>query len=161
MANTSLPSLTERTATANSDLIHVNSGGTDYKETKANFLSDVNSSIYALNNSLTPSSTIDAFSIANSNITQLERAYIRKYGKVCVVDLTFTVGTAITDSTAVLFTGLPNGIGNQRFRIPHGYDASKADLVLALTTDGKIINQWSSGGIGTGQWQGQFTYIMA
>lgn len=55
MANTSLPNLTERTATANSDLIHVNSGGTDYKETKANFLSDVNSSISALNNSLTNS----------------------------------------------------------------------------------------------------------
>lgn len=53
MANTSLPNLTERTATANSDLIHVNSGGTDYKETKGNFLSDVNSSISALNNSLT------------------------------------------------------------------------------------------------------------
>lgn len=52
MANTSLPNLTERTATANSDLIHVNSGGTDYKETKGNFLSDVNSSISALNNSL-------------------------------------------------------------------------------------------------------------
>lgn len=52
MANTSLPNLTERTATASSDLIHVNSGGTDYKETKANFLSDVNSSITSLNNSL-------------------------------------------------------------------------------------------------------------
>ena len=52
MANTSLPNLTERTATANSDLIHVNSGGTDYKETKGNFLSDVNSSISALNSSL-------------------------------------------------------------------------------------------------------------
>lgn len=55
MANTSLPNLTERTATANTDLIHVNSGGTDYKETKANFLSDVNSSINSLNNSLTQS----------------------------------------------------------------------------------------------------------
>ena len=52
MANTSLPNLTERTATANTDLIHVNSGGTDYKETKGNFLSDVNSSITSLNNSL-------------------------------------------------------------------------------------------------------------
>lgn len=58
MANTSLPNLTERTATANSDLIHVNSGGTDYKETKANFLSDVNSSITSLNNSLTNSFTM-------------------------------------------------------------------------------------------------------
>lgn len=58
MANTSLPNLTERTATANTDLIHVNSGGTDYKETKGNFLSDVNSSISALNNSLTNSFTM-------------------------------------------------------------------------------------------------------
>lgn len=37
MANKSLTDLTARTATADSDLIHVNSGGTDYKETKANF----------------------------------------------------------------------------------------------------------------------------
>ena len=55
MPNQSLVDLTERTATADSDLIHVNSGGTDYKETKANFLSDVNSSITSLNNSLTNS----------------------------------------------------------------------------------------------------------
>ena len=104
---------------------------------------------------------MNAFSIANSNITNLERAYLRKYGKVCVCDITFTVGTAISDSNAVLFTGLPNGIGTQRFRLSHGYDASKADLALAVTTNGQIINQWTSGGIGTGQWQGEFTYIMA
>lgn len=59
MANTSLPNLTERTATANTDLIHVNSGGTDYKETKANFLSDINSSITSLNNSLANSLFVD------------------------------------------------------------------------------------------------------
>lgn len=59
MANTSLPNLTERTATANSDLIHVNSGGTDYKETKGNFLSDVNSAITSLNNSLANSYIAD------------------------------------------------------------------------------------------------------
>ena len=38
MANKSLTDLTARTATADSDLIHVNSGGTDYKETKRDFL---------------------------------------------------------------------------------------------------------------------------
>lgn len=38
MANKSLTDLTARTATADSDLIHVNSGGTDYKETKSDFL---------------------------------------------------------------------------------------------------------------------------
>lgn len=38
MANKSLTDLTARTATADSDLLHINSGGTDYKETKQNFL---------------------------------------------------------------------------------------------------------------------------
>lgn len=33
-----LPDIPERTATAGTDLIHVNSGGSDYKQTKANFL---------------------------------------------------------------------------------------------------------------------------
>lgn len=81
MANTSLPNLTERTATANSDLIHVNSGGTDYKETKANFLSDVNASINSLNNSLANKSSIKyingtenvTFTIPASGYYQLQR----------------------------------------------------------------------------------------
>lgn len=38
MPNQSLVDLTERTATADTDLIHVNSGGSDYKQTKENFL---------------------------------------------------------------------------------------------------------------------------
>ena len=38
MANKNLTDLTARTATADSDLIHVNSGGVDYKESKADFL---------------------------------------------------------------------------------------------------------------------------
>ena len=38
MANKSLTDLTARTATADSDLLHINSEGTDYKETKIDFL---------------------------------------------------------------------------------------------------------------------------
>lgn len=56
MANKSLTDLTARTATADTDLIHVNSGGTDYKETKANFLSNITSDISSINSSLTKSS---------------------------------------------------------------------------------------------------------
>ena len=36
-----LTELTERTATDNADLLHINSNGTDYKETKQNFLIDL------------------------------------------------------------------------------------------------------------------------
>lgn len=66
MPNQSLVDLTERTATADTDLIHVNSGGTDYKETKANFLSDVNSSITSLNNSLTNNFVTQEFTKSGS-----------------------------------------------------------------------------------------------
>ena len=38
MAKKSLTDLTSRTATAATDLMHINSGGTDYKQTKDNFL---------------------------------------------------------------------------------------------------------------------------
>jgi hypothetical protein len=38
VANRSLLDLTELTTTADTDLLHVNSGGTDYKESKFNFL---------------------------------------------------------------------------------------------------------------------------
>lgn len=59
MANTSLPDLTERTATSDSDLIHVNSGGSDYKQTKANFTSDLAKEI-SFSTSSTLTSQIDA-----------------------------------------------------------------------------------------------------
>ena len=52
MPNQSLTDLTERSTTADTDLIHVNSGGTDYKETKANFLSNITSDISSINSSL-------------------------------------------------------------------------------------------------------------
>ena len=119
-----------------------------------------NAGVTAINTALTPTSESDAFQIANANITNLERSGIRKYGKVCVGDLTFTVGTTITENTAVLFTGLPPGIGNQRFRVSHSYATNIVDLDLAITTEGTIINQWSTGGVPAGTYQGEFVYIM-
>lgn len=61
MPNQSLVDLTERTATADSDLIHVNSGGSDYKQTKENFTSDLAKEI-SFSTSSTLTSQIDALS---------------------------------------------------------------------------------------------------
>ena len=109
---------------------------------------------------LSQTSTPSAFTIANANITNLERSIVKTYGKVVVVDLTFTVGTAITDYTAILFSGLPASYGtNARFRCFHSTDSSKCPLTLAVTTNGDIINQWSQGGLTTGQYACLFTYI--
>lgn len=105
MANTSLPNLTERTATANSDLIHVNSGGTDYKETKGNFLSDINSSISALNNSLTKSS--GTFS-ANNGTVSSDKLY--KFNDLVVFQFTFVASSNIpSGSSGQGFVTLPSG----------------------------------------------------
>ena len=106
MANTSLPNLTERTATASSDLIHVNSGGTDYKETKANFLSDVNSSITSLNNSLARTS----FELTAVSPYTISRQQCYKIGNLCVVSILFNVpSSAPTVSGEVQIATVPEG----------------------------------------------------
>lgn len=53
MPNQSLVDLTERTATADTDLIHVNSGGSDYKQTKQKFLRGNFAHQFANNSTLT------------------------------------------------------------------------------------------------------------
>lgn len=99
------------------------------------------------------------FAKANSNIGMTERTFYTKFGRIVVVDLTFIVDTTITESTATLFNGLPPAERTTRFRISHGYNASVPDLVLCVTPAGVIANQWSNGGVQTGQWSGQFAYI--
>lgn len=101
----------------------------------------------------------DTFAKANSNIGTTERTFYTKFGRIVVVDLTFIVDTTITESTATLFNGLPPAERTTRFRISHGYNASVPALVLCVTTAGVIANQWSNGGVQTGQWSGQFAYI--
>lgn len=64
MPNQSLVDLTERTATADSDLVHVNSGGTDYKQTKANFLADYVSEI-EFNNTSALTTQVDALPVGS------------------------------------------------------------------------------------------------
>lgn len=124
MANTSLPNLTERTATANTDLIHVNSGGTDYKETKGNFLSDVNSSISALNNSLTNIRTSGQFlGYKDKYITNVSISYDNSY---------VSLGDVYNDF------GIPSGAYVISFLI-RGWSGSSGTLMLMAGSDGKTI----------------------
>lgn len=61
MANKSLTDLTARTATADSDLLHINSGGTDYKEQKIDFLQG--SLKQAFNNTSLLTTQVDALAL--------------------------------------------------------------------------------------------------
>lgn len=59
-----LTELAERTATADTDLMHINSGGTDYKETKENFIKNLCKEA-TFNNTSTLTSQIDALPVGN------------------------------------------------------------------------------------------------
>lgn len=98
------------------------------------------------------------FVIANSNISSLERGGVRRYGHVVVLDIAFTVSATISDYTATLFSGIPPSFTyNQRFCL-FSVDNTK-ELVLAVTTSGTIINQWTQGNITPNTYQGQCVYI--
>jgi len=126
-------------------------------QTLSGAIAEHESDISTLNSKLTYST--GTFAKANSNIGTAERTIYTKVGRIVVVDLTFNVDTTITESTATLFNGLPPAERTTRFRLPHGYNASMPTLVLCVTTTGTIANQWSYGGVQTGQWAGQFAYI--
>lgn len=141
MANTSLPALTERTATANSDLIHVNSGGTDYKETKANFLSDVNASINSLNNSLTnslPTSAIVAITPTGcSNYPNYGNSYYYKRGNQVFVHI--GVQGLTPNSQTYVFT-LPSGYRpyTDFCAVGQGGESYTATSFMSISTNGGI-----------------------
>lgn len=117
--------------------------------------------VNALNSKITSTDVI-AFTATHANISNAERKSVKKYGCVCVIDLAFTVDTDITGDTVELFSGLPKSItGETRFRVPHGYNTAYPPLNLAVTSQGKIINQWSTGGIRAGVWAGEAVYISA
>jgi hypothetical protein len=99
--------------------------------------------------------------IAISNITSAERLSYRKVGNVVILDLTFTVGTAIpsSSSTVTLLKGFPPSFsGRWRFRLFHMTE-NKIPIQCCVTPDGTIENAYSTGGISTGTWTGQVTYI--
>lgn len=94
----------------------------------------------------------------HENITEAERGFYRKIGRIVIVDLSFTVGTAITGTTEQLFSGLPRPQQGFRFRVPSTYDTVRA-LRLGVTVTGTIINQYTYGNIQPGVYEGQMVYI--
>lgn len=89
MPNQSLVDLTERTATADTDLIHVNSGGSDYKQTKANFTSDLAKEI-SFSTSSTLTSQVDALSVGGYY------GFIASYGHQSATGMPYDVNFFVT-----------------------------------------------------------------
>lgn len=96
---------------------------------------------------------------AISNISDVEFAFVTVYGRLCIANLKFTVSSTITNSTAVLFTGLPPAKRTYRTSFGETTGATKQIRVL-VNTVGSFQNAWTSGGIPAGQYEGEIIYVM-
>lgn len=102
-----------------------------------------------------------SLTITNQKITSAERKFAVKIGKVVVVDLSFTVGTEITGVTEQLFSGLPAPASGFRFRLFNTLNNNTPIRlsVQNISSDGRILNAYSTGGIPAGTYEGQMVYI--
>lgn len=99
------------------------------------------------------------FTKVSSKISSVEFAKYVKWGKVCVANVNFTVGTAITGTTETLFTGLPAAAVYKRFFAMQVQSKTGVYARLEVNTSGEIRNAYTSGNISTGQYEGVITYI--
>lgn len=96
---------------------------------------------------------------SSSNITNVENASWLKYGNVCILRLTFTVGTTITNSTETLFSNLPESYGFVRETIFKA-NASTGGVMARVEVNGTTLkNAYTSGGIAAAQYEGEIVYI--
>lgn len=103
--------------------------------------------------------TSGSLTTINTNITAAERARYNRFGKVVIIGLTFTVGTAISGTTDTLFTGAPAAQTATRGHLTQANANNGVNIRLEVTTSGNIVNAYTSGGILPGEYEGQIVYI--
>ena len=103
--------------------------------------------------------TNESLTTFNANITAAERARYNRFGKVVIIGLTFTVGTAISGTTDILFTGAPAAQTSTRGILTQANASNGVNIRLEVDTSGNIRNAYTSGGILPGQYEGQIVYI--
>ena len=101
----------------------------------------------------------ESLTTINTNITAAERARYNRFGKVVIIGLTFTVGTAISGTTDILFTGAPAAQTSTRGILTQANANNGNNIRLEVDTSGNIRNAYTSGGILPGQYEGQIAYI--
>lgn len=101
----------------------------------------------------------ESLTTINTNITAAERARYNRFGKVVVIGLTFTVGSAISGTTDILFTGAPAAQTSTRAILTQANANNGVNIRLEVDTSGNIRNAYTSGGIPPGEYEGQIVYI--
>ena len=103
--------------------------------------------------------TSGSLTTINTNITAAERARYNRFGKVVIIGLTFTVGTAISGTTDILFTGAPAAQTATRGHLTQANANNGVNIRLEVDTSGNIRNAYTAGGILPGEYEGQIVYI--
>ena len=103
--------------------------------------------------------TSGSLTTINTNITAAELARYNRFGKVVIIGLTFTVGTAISGTTDILFTGAPAAQTETRGHLTQANANNGVNIRLEVDTSGNIRNAYTAGGIKPGQYEGQIVYV--
>lgn len=125
----SLLDLAARTATADSDLLHINSGGEDYKQAKSDFVSDLAQEV-TFNTSSSLTSQVNTYSSA--------RGAGYYFGKIASYGAQAVTGVPENDNYYVEFIV---------------WDANNCKLTVSSTSVDKVFDQWKGGGTWSGTWQ--------
>ena len=100
--------------------------------------------------------------VASSHITESEFSSWTKLGRVCVARYKFTVGSAISSNTEILYTGYPAPLGAEIIGLAHNAGSvTGGEIRLRISPTGALYNGYTPGGIQPGQWEGSMTYITA
>lgn len=93
----------------------------------------------------------------HANITSVETAFYRKSGKTVEVYVSFTVGSAISDNTATLFSGLPEVASYTRYALLSvGTTPTRIRVGINSTN---IVNAYTANGIPAGTYEGTIVYL--
>ena len=111
----------------------------------------------SINKSLTTET--GRFTKVSSKISSVEFARYVKWGRLCVANVNFTVGTTISNATETLFTGLPAAVEYKRFIATQIQSKNGVYARLEVNSSGEIRNAYTNGNISTGQYEGVIAYI--
>lgn len=88
-----------------------------------------------------------------------ERARYGRSGRVVVIELTFTVGSAISGTTDILFTGAPPAVSPTRTFLSQSNAQNGVHIRVEIDQSGNVRNAYTQGGILAGNYEGELVYI--
>lgn len=94
-----------------------------------------------------------------SQISNIERAYCFKFGRLVIAWFTFTTNAAISNNNATLFSGLPKAMYHTRTNFIRAGDTNYTFIRVGTGANGELNNAYSVSGIPVGTYEGEIVYF--